>query len=194
MTRVRIPAPALPFLLPRERRNPYGRARPRFGPVPTPVQVTLREIRPGDIAVIYEQQRDPAATAMAAFPPRDRASHDAHWAKILATPSVTTRAVIVGGEVAGQIGSWEQDGRRLVGYWIGRPFWGKGVATAALKAHLEIDRQRPIRAFVAVQNVASIRVLEKCGFHRVGMERGVSLRGGPPVDEYVMELSGDGGA
>jgi RimJ/RimL family protein N-acetyltransferase len=158
-----------------------------------PVQVSLREIRPHDIAILYEQQLDPEATAMAAFPARDRPAHDAHWAKVLANSTVITRAVIVEGEVAGQIGSWEQDDRRLVGYWIGRRFWGRGVATAALQRLLEIDRHRPLRAYVAVQNHGSIRVLHRCGFTRVGMELGVSLLGGPPVDELILELPVKGG-
>ena len=33
----------------------------------------------------------------------------------------------------GNIGCWEQEGRRPVGYWIGREFWGKGLATRALQ-------------------------------------------------------------
>lgn len=156
--------------------------------------VTLRKIRPEDIAVLYEQQLDPEATAMAAFPARDRAAHDAHWAKVLANPTVVTRAIIVEGMVAGQIGSWEHDGQRLVGYWIGRKFWGRGVATGALHRFLKLDGHRPLRAHVGVQNHGSIRVLQKCGFTRVGMELAVSVLGGPPVDELIMELSGKSGA
>ena len=56
------------------------------------------------------------------------------------------------------------DGRRLVGYWIGREFWGRGVATAALAAFVAEVKERPLHAFVAEHNVRSIRVLEKCEF------------------------------
>ncbi|HET9672049.1 MAG TPA: GNAT family N-acetyltransferase [Actinomycetota bacterium] len=77
------------------------------------------------------------------------------------------RAIVADGEVAGNVGSWDGDGKRLLGYWVGREHWGRGIATAAVAAFLEIDRTRPIHAFVAVTNVGSIRVLEKCGFARV---------------------------
>ncbi|MFN8426694.1 MAG: GNAT family N-acetyltransferase [Anaerolineales bacterium] len=30
---------------------------------------------------------------------------------------------------AGSIGSWDMEGKREVGYWIGKEFWGKGIAT-----------------------------------------------------------------
>jgi RimJ/RimL family protein N-acetyltransferase len=56
------------------------------------------------------------------------------------------------------------DGQREVGYWVGRDFWGRGLATKALKIFLEIEETRPLYGVVAVHNIASQRVLEKCGF------------------------------
>ena len=91
---------------------------------------------------------------------------DAHWARILRDERNVLRTVELEGQPAGNIGSWEQDGERLVGYWIGREHWGRGVATAALTAFLEVVRTRPLHAHVATANPASIRVLEKCGFKR----------------------------
>jgi RimJ/RimL family protein N-acetyltransferase len=44
------------------------------------------------------------------------------------------------------------------------PFWGRGVATEALSAFLGLEPVRPLYAGVAKHNVASIRVLQKCGF------------------------------
>jgi RimJ/RimL family protein N-acetyltransferase len=85
--------------------------------------------------------------------------------------------------VAGNVVSFEQDGEREVGYWIGREYWGKGVATEALSQFLDhVEVRRPLYAGVAKHNVASIRVLEKCGFTIVGKEE----------DEgYVMKLAAD---
>jgi RimJ/RimL family protein N-acetyltransferase len=54
--------------------------------------------------------------------------------------------------------------KREVGYWIDRAFWGRGVATEALSAFLCLEHIRPLYAGVAKHNVASIRVLQKCGF------------------------------
>ena len=55
-----------------------------------------------------------------------------------------------------------------MGYWIGRENWGTGVATRALSAFLDVVSIRPLYAVVATTNVASRRVVEKCGFSVVG--------------------------
>ena len=88
----------------------------------------LRGVVEADLPVFYEHQRDPEGSAMAAFPSRDRDPFMAHWAKTLANDSALTWTIVCDGEVAGNIGCWEADGRRLVGYWIGREFWGRGLA------------------------------------------------------------------
>lgn len=126
--------------------------------------IELRDVVESDIEVFFEQQLDADAVAMAAFPARDRPAHDAHWAKLMANPALIKKTVLVDGRVAGNIGSYEQDGRWLVGYWIGKDFWGKGVATEALRKLIELLQGRPLSAYVAKHNAGSIRVLEKCGF------------------------------
>jgi RimJ/RimL family protein N-acetyltransferase len=126
--------------------------------------VRLRDVEPGDIEIFYKQQLDPDATAMAAFPARDRDAHFAHWDKILKDKTCITRTIAVTDEVAGYIGSWIQDGQREVGYWIGKQYWGRGIATAALRHFLQLVTDRPLVAWVARHNTGSIRVLEKVGF------------------------------
>lgn len=126
--------------------------------------VVLREVTEADLPIFFEHQRDPEANQMAAFAARDRDAFMAHWTKLLGDDSLVKRAVVVDGQVAGNIGSWEQDARAEIGYWFGREFWGKGIATRALSAFLREVTTRPLYAWVAIHNVASIRVLEKCGF------------------------------
>jgi RimJ/RimL family protein N-acetyltransferase len=111
---------------------------------------------------------------MAAFPARDRKEHLAHWHEILDDDTVISRSIVFGEAVAGNIVSWIQDGKREVGYWMGRAFWGKGIATSALRSFLEVDVERPLFAWVARHNAGSIRVLEKVGFVPTG-EDGVHL-------------------
>lgn len=136
-------------------------------------EVRLRNVEPNDLPIFYEQQLDADATRMAAFPARDRAAFDAHWAtNILGNPSAINQTIVVDGQVAGNIGSWRQDGVRLVGYWIGKEHWGRGVATRALATFLHRVTERPLRAHVARHNVGSIRVLEKCGFSVEPQESG----------------------
>src|SRR4029079_11774120 len=125
-------------------------------------------------------QRDPVAVAMADFPSRDEEAFYAHWEKVRADPSNILRTVEVDGETAGNLGSWNGEDVRLVGYWIGREHWGKGVATAALQAFVEEIPERPLHALVAAHNAGSIRVLEKAGFVQGGEheEGPVCRRGG----------------
>jgi len=124
----------------------------------------LRDVIDSDVPIFFEHQRDPEATSMAAFPARDRAAFDAHWQKILADDQLTAKTVLFEDRVAGNVVSFDQDGKRLVGYWIGREFWGQGLATRALAELLAELPQRPLHAYVATTNAGSIRVLEKCGF------------------------------
>ena len=126
----------------------------------------LRDVAETDLGVFYEQQLDAEATAMAVFPARDREAFDAHW-RLLADDSLVKRTIVDAGAVAGNIGCWEQDGRLLVGYWVGREFWGRGLATAALSELVGEIPERPFHAWVVSSNVGSIRVLEKCGFVEV---------------------------
>lgn len=90
------------------------------------------------------------------------------------------------GESRGEYGCWEQDGRLLVGYWVGREFWGRGLATAALAELVTEIPERPLHAWVASSNVGSIRVLEKCGFveverHAERDEHSGEVIGGDPL-------------
>jgi RimJ/RimL family protein N-acetyltransferase len=126
--------------------------------------VELRETGDADLQTLYEHQADPEASAMAAFPSRDLPTFLAHEAKIRADPTTIARTIVAGGEIVGSIGSWDAEGERDVGYWIGRRHWGKGYATAGLRAFLEIERSRPLVAHVVEHNLGSRRVLEKCGF------------------------------
>jgi len=125
---------------------------------------------------------------MAAFPARDEEAFYVHSRKIMADQSVIFRAIVSDGSVAGSIGSWEMEGNHEVGYWIGKEFWGKGIATQALTELLKIVTTRPLFAHVAQHNVASRRVLEKCGF-AVVREDQYTNPAGVEVQEFVLELS-----
>ena len=130
----------------------------------------LRDVTEADLGVFFEQQLDPEATQMAAFPARDREAFGAHWEKVLADETVRAKTIVVDGAVAGNVVSFRHDGKTEVGYWLGRDFWGRGIATRALTEFLGLVDERPLYAGVAKHNVGSIRVLEKCGFERCGEE------------------------
>lgn len=151
-------------------------------------EVLLRPVEDGDIDTFFDHQADPVAAEMAAFPSRDKDRFTAHWAKVRADGTSLLRAIVADGAVAGNIVSWHQDGQRLVGYWIGREQWGRGIATRALARFLTEESNRPLFAHVAVHNAGSIRVLTKAGFRR---DRDLEAQAPAPddgIDEFIFVL------
>jgi len=158
---------------------------------PNPDHVSLRDTQPGDVAVFYHQQRDPEANRMAAFTsrdPYDRAAFEAHWMKILADSGIVMKTILADGQVAGYVGHHSWFGDPEVSYWLGREFWGRGVASSALAQFLRQAVLRPLYGRVAKDNLASLRVLEKCGFVRTGQSREFSNARGEEVDELILIL------
>lgn len=153
--------------------------------------ITLRDVIKEDIAIFFAHHLDPEATWMAAFPRKDWDSFAAHWARILRDETIAKQTVLLDGQVAGNIVSFNQLGQPEVGYWIGKQHWGKGVATTALTTFLNQVPDRPLYAHVAKHNPGSRRVLEKCGFTICG-EGSVDVDGqGEQVEEWILKLEAD---
>jgi RimJ/RimL family protein N-acetyltransferase len=153
--------------------------------------LTLREVRDEDLPLLFEQWADPVAVHMAAFTEpdhMDREAFERRWSRLRADETVLARVIVVVDDVVGTIGSWGESGEREVTYWIGRSYWGKGIATDALTAFLAVDRSRPLHARVASDNVASRRVLEKCGFRVIATERNVAEARSAEIEELVLRL------
>lgn len=151
----------------------------------------LRDVIDADPPIFFEFQRDPVAARTAAFvskDPSDRAAFDAHWKKIRSDPKVILRTIVQDGRVVGSVARWDLAGNPQVTYWIDRKFRGRGIATRALAAFLKIVTVRPIYASAAHDDAASIRVLEKCGFRRVGGEKAFANARGCEIEEVFFEL------
>ena len=102
-------------------------------------------------------------------------------------------AIDVDGEAVGGIGAIVgSDVERFsaeVGYWLGEPYWGRGIVTEALtlfSAHV-FERMNLLRLFAvaAAANLASARVLEKAGFQREGVMRSAAVKFGQPHDQLL---------
>ena len=150
-------------------------------------QILLRDVIEADLPILYEQQLDPDATAMAAFPSRDRGAFLAHSARIMSDESIIFKAIIFDGQVAGSMLSWVMEGEREVGYWLGKEYWGQGIATQALAQYVAIVKTRPLYAHVARHNIGSRRVLEKCGFQVIGEDTYINPAGAE-VEEIILKL------
>jgi len=150
--------------------------------------IILRDIIESDLPILFEQQLDPEATAMAAFPSRDHDAFMAHWKKIMADETVILKTILFEDQIAGSIVSWEMFGEREVGYWLGKEFWGKGIMTQALAEYISIVKACPLMAHVARHNIGSRRVLEKCGFKVIGEDK-YTNPAGVEVEEFVLKLA-----
>ena len=150
--------------------------------------VRLRDVVDDDLQIFFAFQSDPEAVRLAAIAPRALEDFLAHWAKIRVDPVSTIRTVLADGRVAGNVLTFVRDGHREVGYWIGRPFWGQGIATRALSALLAEIPSRPLYGHVAKDNTGSVRVLEKCGFKQVGMDPEFSKIGDRLVEGVILRL------
>lgn len=126
-----------------------------------------------DLPIFFEHQSDPEAARMADFPARDFDAFHAHWQKIMAEDSNILRTVLFKDLVAGNIVSFIMHGEREVGYWLGRKFWGKGIATQALQLFLPLIPERPLYGFTAKHNLDSQKVLIHCGFKLLGESEGM---------------------
>jgi RimJ/RimL family protein N-acetyltransferase len=159
--------------------------------------ILLRDVRDEDLPVFFEQQLDRDANDMAAFTarnPQDRDAFMAHWSRILGDERIIKKSIVVEGRLAGHVLSFEQFGEREVSYWIGKEYWGRGIATKALTLFLEELKVRPLYARAAKDNVASLRVLAKCGFKVVGEDRGYANARGAEIEEYVLKLEPTAGS
>lgn len=155
------------------------------------MNVSLRPVEDADLDAIFEQMKDPESVRMAAFTaddPSDRQAFSAHMSRIRSDPSVVNRVIEVDGKFAGTIASFKVDGQTEVTYWVDRALWGKGVASAALQDLLAMVTERPVRARAASDNAGSLRVLEKCGFRRVGVDRGFAAARGEEIEETILRL------
>jgi RimJ/RimL family protein N-acetyltransferase len=158
--------------------------------------ILLRDVTQDDLAIFFEQQLDPDANYMAAFTakePADRQAFMAHWTRILGDKTITKKTIIFDGQVAGHVVSFEQFGMPEVSYWIDREFWGKGIATRALSELLGHVKVRPLYARAAKDNIASLRVLQKCGFTISGEDKGFANARGAEVEEFILVLGADEG-
>ena len=158
---------------------------------PVTDDIRLREVSEADLAIFFEQQMDSEANSMAAFTakdPADRVAFTAKWQKILADEAIILRTILYGEQVAGHVVCHGWFGDPEVSYWLGKEFWSRGIATAALTLFLDVVQIRPLYAQAAKDNVASIRVLEKCGFAVCGEDRGFANARGEVVEEVVLCL------
>lgn len=131
------------------------------------------------------------------FPSPYRISDALAWIALNeSAPSSLHFAIETGGMLAGGIGVEPREAEeRLsaeIGYWLGEPFWGRGIMSEAvqlLTGHVLANRDfRRIYAEVMAPNVASMRVLEKAGYSREGVLRNAYVKNNEIYDKIIYAI------
>lgn len=154
--------------------------------------ITLIETQIDDLNAFFQFQLDSEANYLAAFTPKnpnDKTAYIEKYTRHLADPTINMRTIKVNGVIAGSLAKYIMQNEAEITYWIDRKFWGQGVATTALNNFLKIEQTRPIFGRVAFDNYGSQKVLEKCGFVRIGKDKGFANARQAEIEEYIYKLS-----
>jgi len=154
--------------------------------------IILRKTEQSDLETLFIFQLDDEASYLAAFTPKDRTdktTYIAKYSKFLNDPTINNQTILVGNRIAGSIAKFEIDGNAEVTYWIDKKFWGQGIATIALKELLKNENKRPILGRTAFDNIGSQRVLEKCGFVKIGTDKGFANGRQAEIEEFIYKLA-----
>ncbi len=144
-----------------------------------------------DLKYFFQFQLDEEASYLAAFMPKDPTDEVAYLKKmtsLLPEPTVNMRTILVNDRIVGSVSKFEMEGEAEITYWIDRNFWGKGIMTKALKHFLTIENTRPILGRVAFDNFGSQRVLEKCGFEKIGNGKWFANARQAEIEELIYKL------
>ncbi len=159
--------------------------------MPDTSTLQLRPTEVTDLDTLFQFQRDKEAGYLAAFMPKDPADKSAYlnkYTKLVNDPTVNNQTIILDKIIVGSIAGFFIEGDREITYWIDKTFWGQGIATKALKEFLSIETIRPISGRVAFDNFGSQRVLEKCGFIKIGSDKGFANARQAEIEEYIYKL------
>jgi len=167
-------------------------------------RLLLRPVFEEDWPEIYQGINDESVVRMLASAPWPYREEDAREFAARNFDPMRPRLLVTlpgdfGAQVIGCIGFGEEQDGPEFGYWIARPFWGRGFATEAGRALVAIARMlgyRTLQAGHAVDNPASGRVLRKLGFRPTGEVRSQFSKGRgeeTPVARYVNEIAMAGG-
>lgn len=158
----------------------------------TNINITLTKTEKEDLDKFFQFQLDKEANYLAAFTskdPNDKAAYLEKYTKFLTDPTINMRTIKANDEIVGSIAKFVMENEAGITYWIDRKFWGQGIATAALKELLKIEHVRPVYGRVAFDNYSSQKVLEKCGFIKIGKDKGFANARQAEIEEFIYKLS-----
>ncbi len=156
--------------------------------------ITLTKTTCEDLELLFEFQLDEEARYLAAFTSNDtldKTSYLTKYSKFLEDSTINMKTIKLNNKIVGSLAKYETQGEAEITYEIDKQSWGKGIATESLKAFLKLETIRPIYGRTAFDNYASQKVLEKCGFVRIGSATGFANARQAEIEEYIYKLSND---
>lgn len=155
-------------------------------------EIILSRTIPSDLESLFQFQLDAESNYLAAFTakdPTDKAAYLAKYTPFLSDPTIHMQTIRLEETIVGSVAKFIMFDEPGISYWIDRRYWGKGIATEALRRFLEMERTRPIFARVAFDNFGSQKVLEKCGFEKTGTDRGFANARQAEIEEFIYKRS-----
>lgn len=156
------------------------------------LDIKLRPTEISDLDFLFQFQLDKEGGYLAAFMPIDPTDKTAYLdkhTKLLDDPTVNNQTIVIDNTIVGSIAKFVIEGGAEITYWIDRNFWGQGIATKALKEFLAIETTRPISGRVAFDNFGSQKILEKCGFVKIGTDKGFANARQVEIEEFIYKLT-----
>ncbi|MEP5764961.1 MAG: GNAT family protein [Halieaceae bacterium] len=156
--------------------------------------MNLRDFEPGDSEALVKLLGNlNVSKYLSSRVPYPYTHQDAEWWITTGSKQGYVRAIVENDTLVGCIGvetgEFEECRSGEIGYWLGEPHWGQGLATAAVTEvtdyffeHTELVR---LVAPVFAPNLASMRVLEKCGYTLEGVARNACYKAGEFCDKHV---------
>jgi len=154
--------------------------------------IKLRPTEISDLDFLFQFQTDKEGGYLAAFMPKDPTDKIAYinkYTKLLDDPTVNNQTIILDDIIVGSVAKFVMEGNTEITYWIDRNYWGQGIATKALKEFLDLETTRPIFGRVAFDNFGSQKVLEKCGFVKIGSDKGFANARQAEIEEFIYKLA-----
>ncbi len=155
------------------------------------LDIKLRPTEISDLDTLFQFQLDKEGGYLAAFMPEDPTDKSAYitkYTKLLSNSTVNNQTITIDKTIVGSVAKFVMEDNAEITYWIDRKFWGQGVATKALSLFLGIETTRPIFGRVAFDNFGSQKVLENCGFVKIGSDKGFANARQTEIEEFIYKL------
>ncbi|MBC7745159.1 MAG: GNAT family N-acetyltransferase [Flavobacterium sp.] len=161
---------------------------------------TIRGFKKGDEASLqkYADNQKVSVNLRNSFPYPFTLEHAASWIEMntKSYQKPTNMAITLNNEVIGSIGITLQTDifkkSAELGYWLGEPFWNQGITTKAVREMIKyvFDNFKLVRIYAGVfeYNIASMKVLEKAGFHKEAVHRNAMFKKGKVFDEHLFVI------